>query len=282
MLIAMTVRAVSGEAKTFAANRARGRIALTVGARDGISRRVRVRESGSLRVRFPHGRGDVLDAVIVNSAGGMAGGDRFDIALTVAEQAHLTVTSAAAEKVYRSLGPDAAFGLRLSVGPGAVLRWLPQETILFDAARFAREVEIDVAAGGRLLLAEAVVFGRLAMGEAMTTGRVFDRWRLRHAGRLVFAETLRLEGAIAAALARPAVAAGGVALATILMVPGDEAQVAAVRALGDACRGEVGISTWNGIVVARLCAADGALLRHDLIQVLSVVGDGPLPRLWLN
>jgi urease accessory protein len=266
----------------FAGNRARAKVALSVTARDGVARRERVHEDGALRVRFPNAEGGALDAVLVNTAGGMTGGDRFAVDVAVGEGARLTVTTAAAEKVYRSLAPDTAVDLNISIGAHGMLRWLPHETILFDHARLARDVRIDLAPGGALLFAEAVVFGRAAMGETVTEGRLFDRWRVRRGGRLVFAETMNLDGPIAARLASSAVANGGVALATVLAIPGDDTKVAAVRALEAQFAGEVGISAWNGVAVARLCASDGARLRHDLMLVLAALSDLPLPRLWLN
>jgi urease accessory protein len=111
---------------------------------------------------------------------------------------------------------------------------------------------------------------------------LFDRWRLRRGGRLMHAEALRLDGAVASRLAQPAVANGGIAVATVLVVPGDEGTAAGVRALGDHFRGEVGVSAWNGLAAVRLCAADGEALRHDLVAVLAAVRGAPLPRLWLN
>ncbi len=159
------------------------------------------------------------------------------------------------------------------------LSWLPQETILFDRARLKRRIEVELAAGASLLMAEAVVFGRSAMGEAVEQGAFTDRWRVRRDGRLVFAETVRLDGAIATKLAEPAVASGGVAIATVLAVPGDQAMVERVRA--QTFCGEVGVSAWNGLAVARLCAKDGASLRRDLAAVIAALG-GALPRLWLN
>ena len=108
------------------------------------------------------------------------------------------------------------------------------------------------------------MFGRSGMGETVNEGALFDRWRIRRGGKLVYAESVRLDGAIAAKLAQLAVAKGGVAVATVLIVPGDDDTVAAIRALQDHFVGEVGASAWNGIAVARLCAADGAALRHDL------------------
>ena len=100
-------------------------------------------------------------------------------------------------------------------------------------------------------------------------------------GRLVFADTAWLEGAIAARLIEPAIAASGIAIATVLIAPGGEETLACVRALDETFAGEVGISAWNGFAVARLCAKDGAALRHDLIAVLAALGQS-VPRLWLQ
>jgi len=268
---------------TFASNRATGDIALAVTAVCGASRRTRVHEAGSLRVRFPNSHdAGALDAVIVNTAGGMTGGDRFAIGIDVGAGARLTVTTAAAEKVYRSLGPDTEISVRMGVEGGAALAWLPQETILFDQARLHRTIDIDLAAGASLLAAEAIVFGRAAMGEIVDRGHLFDCWRVRAGGELIFAETIRLDGAIARRLEEAAIAKGGAAVASILKIPGDDDSVAAVRAMAQSFAGEVGISAWNGLAAARLVARDSAALRHDLICVLTAWNSGPLPRLWLN
>jgi urease accessory protein len=266
----------------FAGNRAVGRIAFSVGAAAGVSRRLRVHEAGSLRVRFPNTHGEALDAVIVNTAGGMTGGDRFDIDVKVGAAARLVVTTAAAEKVYRSLGPETEIGLRLDVGAGGTLAWLPQETILFDQVRLRRSIDVDLAGNATLLLSEAVVFGRSAMGETVMQGHFTDRWRVRVNGALVFAETVRLDGLIAQCLAQRAVTGGGVAIASVVKFPGGDKDIAAVRAMADNFTGEVGISAWNGVAVARLVASDGAALRRDLMAVLTTLRVAPLPRLWLN
>jgi urease accessory protein len=263
----------------FAANRAAGRITLSVAAASGVTRRRQVYEDGPLRVRFPNSIGPALEAMIVNTAGGIAGGDRHDLDIDVGEGATLGVTTAAAEKAYRALGPGAEIAVKLAVGAGARLSWLPQETILFDRARLMRRIEVELAVDATLLMTEAVVFGRSAMGEAVTEGAFTDRWRVRRDGRLLFAETVRLDGAIARMLAESAVAGGGVAIATVLAVPGDQAMAERVRA--QTFCGEVGVSSWNGLTVARLCAKDDASLRRDLTAVITALG-GTLPRLWLN
>jgi urease accessory protein len=274
----VTAAVVSHE--IFAANRAVGRIGLAVEATSGATRRARVVEEGALRVRFPGAPAEELEAVVVNTGGGIAGGDKFDLDIAVGEGAALVVTGAAAEKVYRSLGPDATIGVTLNVGADARLAWLPQETILFDRSRLSRSIDVELAETGRLLLAEAIVFGRSRMGEQVEEGRLFDRWRIRRQGRLIYAETVRLDGEIAQKLAQPAVTAGGIAVATVLLVPGNDGIVSTLRAHGDRFRGEVGVSAWNGVCIARLCARDGAALRHDLVHVLAILRDGALPRLW--
>jgi urease accessory protein len=266
----------------FAANRAVGAVKFDVALADGVTRRRQLHESGSLRVRFPSPEAEGLSAVFVNTAGGVAGGDRFDVDITAGEGSRLTVTTAAAEKIYRAQGPAAQLNIALQAAANSHLAWLPQETILFDRARVNRRIDIDLAGSASLLLCEIVVFGRAAMGEKMLTGSFVDRWRLRRGGTLVFAETVRLDGDIGEKLARPAVAKGGVAIGTALIVPGDEAQVARIREASESFGGEVGISAWNGFAMARFCAQDAAKLRADMIAVLGSIGGPALPRLWLN
>jgi len=269
-------------ARIFAANRAQGKVALTVAYRDGRTRPQELHEAGSLRVRFPRSRTSALEAVMVNTAGGIAGGDCFEIELTAGTDAQITVTSAAAEKVYRSSGPDARIRVALNVRPGGSIAWLPQETIVFNRARIARSIEVDLAKEARLIIAEAVIFGRLGMGEVVEAGRLVDFWRVRQQGRLVFAETTRLDGAIAEKLREPAVAKGGVGIATLLVVPADPGLVDMVRSLGADFCGEMGISAWNGLALVRFCAKDGATLRRDLSTVLTALPGQSLPRLWCN
>jgi urease accessory protein len=272
---------LSATSLVFEANRARGAVRFDVHARDGVTRRGALHESGSLRVRFPSPEGEGLSGVFVNTAGGVAGGDRFDIEIVAADSARLTLTTAAAEKIYRTPGPAARINIALKVGAGAHLGWLPQETILFDRARAQRRFDIDLDGTASLLLCEIVVFGRAAMGERVEQGEFIDRWRLRRGGKLIFAETVRLDGNIGAKLARPAVAKGGAAIGTALIVPGDEALVERIREASESFAGEVGISAWNGFAMARFCAQDAAALRADMMAVLARSG-AALPRLWLN
>ncbi|MGJ5176790.1 urease accessory protein UreD [Bradyrhizobium oligotrophicum] len=269
-------------ADIFEANRARGAVRFDVRLQDGVTRRHHLHESGSLRVRFPSPEDDGLSAMFVNTAGGIAGGDRFAIEVAAGEGSRVTLSSAAAEKVYRAAGKPAELDIALTAHAGAHISWLPQETILFDRARIHRRIDIDLAATASLLLCEIVVFGRTAMGETMREGEFVDRWRVRRGGRLVFAETVRLDGDIGDKLAQPAIAKGAAAIGTALIVPGDAALVERIRESLPAFRGEAGLSAWNGFAMARFCAQDAASLRADMMAVLGCASSVPLPRLWLN
>src|SRR5450432_79562 len=207
----MRTDTTSAAAAIFAANRARGAVTFDVHQVEGVTRRRHLHKSGSLRVRFPSPEAEGLSAVFVNTAGGIAGGDRFDIDIATGEGSRLAVTTAAAEKIYRAQGPAAKLNIALKAADGAHLCWLPQETILFDRARVSRRIDIELAESASLLLCEIVVFGRAAMGERMLGGEFVDRWRLWRGGRLVFAENIRLDGDIGEKLRHPAVANGGVA-----------------------------------------------------------------------
>jgi urease accessory protein len=268
--------------RIFAANRARGQIAVTAHAVDGRTRAHLIREAGSLRVRFPRSTLAELEAVIINTAGGVAGGDMLDIEVRLGTQARVVATTAAAEKIYRSLGPEAIVKVKLALEAGSTMAWLPQQTILFNGAKLVRTIEVDLAEDASVMIAESLVFGRSGMGERVVTGRLSDRWRVRRAGRLKFADTVHLDGAIAATLALPGVANNAAAIASLLVVPGTEAMVAAVRAITSQRCGEVGVSSWDGLVLVRFCANDGAALHHDVANVLTCLRGTALPRLFAN
>ena len=278
----MQTDTTSAASAIFVANRAQGAVKFDVHEVEGVTRRRHLHESGSLRVRFPSPEAD-----------GLLGGFRqhgrrrrrrrpFRYRHRGRGGARLAVTTAAAEKIYRAQGPAAQLNIALKAAAGAHLAWLPQETILFDGARVSRRIDIDLAKSASLLLCEIVVFGRAAMGERMLHGEFVDRWRLRRGGRLVFAETIRLDGAIGEKLAQPAIAKGGVAIGTALIVPGDEALVERISRAFGTFGGEVGISCWNGFAMARFCAQDAARLRADMMAVLGRASGSALPRLWLN
>jgi urease accessory protein len=259
------------------AQRAAGRGRLAVRAQDGRTRLERLYQEGAAKLRLPRSRQARLEAVMINSAGGMTGGDRFDWSIEVGEGAHAVLTTQACERVYRASADVARVAVSLAVGIGARLDWLPQETILFEGGAVARRIEAELAADAGLLLCEAVILGRRAMGERVSRGLFHDRWRVRREGRLVFADDLRLVGDIAALTDRSALLAGAGAFATLLLVADDaEARLDAVRV---AVEGLGGASAFDGKLVVRLVAPDGLSLRRALIPTLAALGATP-PAVW--
>jgi len=268
-----------------ARQRSVGRVRLRAGpARaGGATRIVDLSEAGPSRLRFPRGEG-ALEAVLVNTAGGVACGDTVSIGLDLEAAADLAFTTTAAEKIYRSDGPDSRIENCLSLSADARLAWLPQETILFDQARVRRTFEADLAAGASLLAVEIVAFGRAARGERISAGLFRDAWRVRRAGQLVYADSVTLEGPISDLLARPAIGGGARAFATVLDVSdGAEARLEEARALlGAAARPgvEAAASAWNGHLVVRALAPEIGLLRALAVRFLTGYRGLPMPRVW--
>lgn len=259
--------------------RANGHSRIVFRRRGGVTCLDRLYQDGCAKIRLPRVIGGAPEAVLINTAGGLTGGDTFSTEVVLRPGARAVLTTQACERIYRSSGGAADVTARIALGDGALLDWLPQETILFDGGRLSRRLEADLAEDAELLAVEATIFGRAAMGEQVNSGLFRDRWRIRRNGRLIFADDMRFEDDIARQLARPAVLAGNAAMATVVHAAPDCGQfLDPVReALADAG----GASWWGGKLVARIAAADGFALRSILLPVLSVLMAGrPLPKVW--
>jgi urease accessory protein len=270
---------------TLAPLRARGEARAVFSRIGAATKPARVFEAGGLRLRFPNAVGP-CEGVLVNTGGGMAGGDRADIELALGEGADVVATTQSAEKIYRAEDEAAEVETRLTLGAGSRLSWLPQETILFDRAGLERRLDADVAPDATLFAIESVVFGRLASGEIEIAARFRDRWRIRRGGKLVFAEELRIDNA-AAALKRPAVGAGARAIASfLLMAPDAEAALEKIRAAfeesaeGEDSPLEAGASLLDGFVIARALSRDPVRLRRCIIAVMMALRGSAAPRVW--
>ncbi|WP_430913850.1 urease accessory protein UreD [Methylobacterium sp. sgz302541] len=267
-----------------ARQRSVGRVALKAGA--SPTRVLDLAESGPLRLRFPNTHGEAREGVIVNTAGGIACGDRFCVSVELEERADFVLTTTAAEKVYRSDGPVAEVENRVRLDAGTRLAWLPQETILFDRARLRRRFEADLAGDAELFVCEIVAFGRAAHRERIAQGFFEDIWRIRRDGRLTYADTLRLDGPIADLLERSAIGGGAAAMATLLdLSPKAESRIEEARAHLDAAVAETpgveaGASAWNGHLAIRLLGPDIAGVRRVAIRLLTAWRDRPMPRVW--
>jgi urease accessory protein len=240
----------------------------------------RLYQSGAAKVRLPVGAaGEPPQAVLINTAGGLTGGDKMSAEVILGARCHAVVTTPACEKIYRASLSNAEIRTELALGKNARLDWLPQETILFDGARLSRRLEANLAPGAELLLVEATIFGRSASGESVQSGLFADCWRICRDGRLVFADDLRFDFSDANLLHRPAVLAAAAAMATILFVADEPARDLA--ALREIIGKSGGISAWNGKLLARITAKTGAALRQTLSPLLAALrGGASLPKFW--
>lgn len=260
--------------------RATGKVRVTARRTPRGSELADLYQSGSARAMFPGRDRSEVQAVLLNTAGGITGGDRFNWAAEVGVGASLTLSTQAAERGYRAQGGETGrIETHLSAAPDATLHWLPQETILFDGARLERRLEADLAGDARFLAVEPVVFGRTAMGERLTKVHFTDQWRVRRDGRLIYADALRLSGSAEEILARPATLAGHRAMASLLYAaPDTDLLLAGLRALLPATAGASLIRP--GVLAARIVAPDGLSLRRALIPALEHLRGAPLPKVW--
>ena len=246
-------------------------------------------QSDPCRVLFPRAEpGHPPTAVLLTTSGGLTGGDRIRINIAARDGAVATVTSQAADKIYRALDGDCRIDVTVDVGR-AWLEWLPQETILFDGARLRRRTEVLVARGGRFLASEMLVFGRAARGEAMTGAFLHDGWRIRRGGSLIWADAVRLDGDIAAVLRHPFGFDDARATATALYVADDaERHLDLARASLDGAATKAAVTVVNGVLLARFIGRDAAAVRRDLVAYLCALrqaaGGWPpsLPRVWYH
>ena len=244
-------------------------------------------ETGGLRMKFP--RTGPCEGVLVNVGGGIAGGDRLDIDISLDAGAEATFTTQSAEKIYRADGEPARVVTDIRLGEGARLVWAPQETLLFDGARLERRINVELAAGARLVFIEGAVFGRIASGETEVDAHLRDRWRIRVAGKLQFAEEAYIRGA--ADLDRPALGGGARATAALVMIgaPARETldPLRALFAAHEAAGVEGGASLIEGdagpgedMLLARAVAKNPSRLRSAMREVIILSTGRAPPRVW--
>jgi urease accessory protein len=245
-------------------------------------------ERSPIRIMFPRDiRGVVEEAVLVNTAGGIAGGDRLEIAVTALANASIAVTSQAAEKVYRALNEPARITTKLQALEVAKLAWLPQETIVFNWARLSRQTEIEISSGAELLALEWLVLGRAAHGEEMSGGHITDSWRVKKDDRLIWADSFRITDDIFAHLHRKALLANCKAVATLIYFgPCPDARLEFVRHVALSLQCQCAATSVSGLIIVRFAATmsyDLKLALSDFLQQLSrELGAGPfrVPRMW--
>lgn len=260
--------------------RAQGAIRARFERAGAATRIARLYEAGGLRLRFPRASSP-CEAVLVNTGGGVVGGDHQALRFEIGPGAAAMATTQSAEKIYRSDGAQAQIETSLTVEAGGRLDWLPQETILFDGARLRRRLDADLAGDADALFLEATVFGRLAMREDLRAGIFRDSWRVRRDGRLIFAEETALDGDMASQLDRAAIGGGARASALLLLVaPDAEQRLDIFRKALDPHAEIFAASAQNGFLVARFLSASPAALRAAVLTAITFLRGREAPRVW--
>jgi len=237
-------------------------------------------QSGCAKVMVPRDPARTPEAVFINTAGGLTGGDVLSYAVSVAPGMRATAASQTAERVYRSSGGTARLDTSLCVGAGGHLDWLPQETILFEGGALARRLDLALSGDASATLLEAVVLGRAAMGEVLDQARLDDRWRITRDGRLIHAEALRLAPPLSG-LRGPGALGSARAMATLVHLgPQAEDRLAPLRALAPHADVTRASSAMSGRLITRFLAPDAQPLRRALIDILTWMRGRPLPRVW--
>ena len=247
-----------------------------------------VYQRSPIRVLFPRTTGpQVQEAVLVNTSGGIAGGDRLESSVTAMDNASIAVTTQAAEKVYRAIHESAHITTTLKARDAAKLAWLPQETIVFNRARVCRRTQIEVSSGSELLALEWLVLGRAAHGEKISAGDITDSWRVRKDGRLVWADSFRATDEVFSHLSRKALLSDCAALATLLYFGPDlEERLQFIRDMASSFECQCAATLVGGLMVVRFAAKVSCDLRAALSNLLQQfdkqLAPGPfrVPRMW--
>jgi len=268
--------------------RSTGRARMVLAGSAHGTRIVDIFQRSPTRIMFPRLRGaPVEEAVAVNTAGGIAGGDRLEFSVTVLANASVTITSQAAERVYRALSEPALIDTQLKVHGTAKLAWLPQETIVFNGGRMRRNTDIEIYRGAELLALEWLVLGRTARGEEMVHGHIADGWQVKIDGRLIWADRLRVTDDVFPRTRSRALLADFKAIGTLIYFgPDAEARVQLMRELASELQCHCVTTVVSGLVIARLAARAAAELKTSLRQILlkfdPTPAQGPfrLPKMW--
>ncbi len=261
--------------------RARGEVSVAVTARDGGTHLKTFRQAGSLKLLFPRSNTARKHGVLVNTAGGITGGDKFRVTAKAGENTRLVLSTQAAERAYRAIkGQTGQLTTELHVASGARLDWLPQETLLFNGSNLQRTLQIDLADTAELLLIEPLIFGRGAMGEAVDNIQFRDRISVTREGHPYFTDAMRFTSDVGAHLDNPHVANGARAIALMVFAsPRAEAALPQIREMLPQSAGASLIG--DDLVVARILAEDGFYLRQSMIPILNLLTEDDLPRPWM-
>ena len=151
---------------------------------------------GPLRIQkalYPEGP-RVCQVIIVHPPGGIVGGDSLAIDIIAGPGSFVQVATPGAAKWYRSSGPLACADTRLSVGAAALIEWLPHDNLLFDGARAATRLSVDLAGDARFIGWDVITLGRTESHESFSAGTLRQRVELSRDGALIWCERTAIDG----------------------------------------------------------------------------------------
>ena len=232
-------------------------------------------QQGSAKVMLPKTYAAMPEVVFLNTAGGLTSGDRLDYSLTLEAGVSALAATQTAERAYRAMRGPAHVDLRFDLEAGAVLHWLPQETILFDHADLTRTTRVDLAGDAQFLMCEIIILGRAAMGERVKHLSFTDRRDIWRDGRLIHREALSPDPS---AWDSKATLNGQAAFASLVMTgPGLTDALPVLRAVLD---GEAEVSAFDGRLTLRALAPDLFPLKRLMARAITTLTKAPLPRVW--
>ncbi|WP_170605644.1 urease accessory protein UreD [Ruegeria arenilitoris] len=261
--------------------RAEGVVELRIKPLGGRSVIDKFRQVGSFKCLFPRGDRQDLDAVLLNTAGGVTGGDRFRLNVEAKSGTSLTLTTQACERAYKAK-PSQTGKVRsqIKVRTGARVNWLPQETLLFNGSALDRRLVIDLEAKSHVLMVEPLVFGRPAMGEILNDIRLRDRIEIWQEKKVAFLDAISFSGNLHEHLDRPNIAQGAGAMA--LVVFASDMAEGQLSPICDMLPDTGGASLLQkNLLTVRLFAKNGYYLRQSLLPVLRQLNNNTLPRCWM-
>lgn len=259
--------------------RSRGRASVGFACKLGQARLATLHQSGSAKAMLPRVHGAVPEVVFLNTSGGLTGGDRLSYHLDIPSQTEVTATTQTAERGYASPGPAAAVNVTATVGAGGRLNWLPQETLIYENSHVSRETKVELSGDAACLMVETIVLGRHAMGEVPRNARLTDCRMVHRNGRPIWAETLRLDGAVLSQTGQPAILNGANCFAIIaLIAPAAPDLADRIRATLTVPGCQSAASGWDGKLLIRITATNGWPLRQQVARTLGTLT--PLPRVW--
>jgi len=262
-------------------------LALRFAPRAGRTAMVHRKHVGPLRVQSPfYPEGEVCHVYLLHPPGGVVGGDQLRIRVEVESGAHALLTTPASGKFYRSNGLVALQQQNLTVRKGAVLEWLPQDTILFSSSHVQMNTRVELEAGARFIGWEMLCLGRPASDALYESGlcrQTFELWR---EGVPLLIERARFD-ANQPFMQQAWGMQGYTVSATLVATNADNEMLNAAREIElDTDEGLLSCTLMGDLLVCRLLAHQGETARLTFSKVWQkirprVIGlEASVPRIW--